>query len=94
MDQLIQFIARILTWLLDLVKWAAEWLWNEVLGALVTVLSAIPVPQFLTDAPSVLAALPSGIAWGLNAFCVPQGLVIYLGALLIRFIIRRLPIVG
>jgi hypothetical protein len=94
MDYLIGFISRILTWLLDFVKWFAEWVYQEVMGALVGVLNAIPVPQFIQDAPSVLGALPGGIGWGLAAFKVPEGLLIVMTALLIRFFIRRLPIIG
>lgn len=94
MDYLIQFLSKILLWLLDFLKWSAEWVFQEVMGALVGVLSAIPVPQFIQDAPSVLGQMPGGIAWGLAAFKVPEGFVIVMTALLIRFFIRRLPIVG
>lgn len=94
MDYLIKFLAQILQWLLNFLKWGAEWVWSELLGALIGVLNLIPVPQWLSDAPSVVGALPGGVAWGMRAFLVPQGLAIILGAYVIRFIIRRIPLVG
>lgn len=94
MDFLIQFLSRILSWLLDFVKWFGEWLWAELMGALITVLNAIPVPTWLADAPAVVGSLPPGVSYLAQSFALPQGLSIILGAYVIRFIIRRLPIIG
>jgi hypothetical protein len=38
--------------------------------------------------------MPSGVAYVAAAFALPQGIAIIVGAFTIRFIIRRLPIVG
>ena len=94
MDYLIQFIARILTWVVSFFQWIFEWLWQELLGALITVLDAIPVPGWLSDAPAVVGAVPPGVAFFLQAFAIPDGLSIILGAYALRFIIRRIPLIG
>ena len=94
MDYLIQFLARILSWVVDFFQWVFEWLWSALLGALLTVLNAIPVPGWLADAPNVVSALPPGVAFFLQSFMLPQGLAIIIGAYVIRFIIRRIPLIG
>jgi hypothetical protein len=93
-DYLIQFLAKILLWLLDWLKWGAEWIWNELMGAFIAVLNAIPVPGWLSAAPGVIGAIPPSAAFFLQSLQVPSGLAIIIGAYVIRFIIRRIPLVG
>jgi len=94
MDYLIQFLKNILLWLISWVEWAFEWLWQTLLGAFITVLNAIPVPSWLSSAPSVVGSIPGSVAFFLQAFEIPTGLAIILGAYTIRFIIRRIPLIG
>ena len=94
MDYLIQFITRILTWLISFAEWVFEWLWQTLLGALIAVLNAIPVPSWLSSAPTVVGAIDPGVAFFLGALQVPSGLAIVLGAYTIRFFIRRIPLIG
>jgi hypothetical protein len=54
-------------------------------------LELLPVPDWMTDSTF---ALPDGVMWFASAFELPAGLVILSGAWLIRFIIRRIPIIG
>jgi hypothetical protein len=94
MKYLIQFLQQILSWTIDFFKWIFEWVWQQLLGALITVLNAIPVPSWLASGGSLFGALPEGAAFFINAFMLPQGLAIIIGAFTIRFIIRRIPLIG
>jgi hypothetical protein len=94
MSYLIALLKTLFGWLVNLIQAMAEWLWSELLGALMTVLNAIPVPSWLSDAPAVVGSIPSGVAFFLQAFEVPSGLAIIFGAYTIRFIIRRIPLIG
>lgn len=47
-----------------------------------------------TDLLSLFSALPDGAWYFLNLFLVPQGLGMVLSAMLTRFIIRRIPVIG
>jgi hypothetical protein len=94
MKFLIGFLSQLFNWLISLVQWAFEWVWQEILGALVTVLSAIPVPGWLSDAPNVLANIPSGVVFILGILQFQAGVTIMIGAWLLRFLIKRLPIIG
>jgi hypothetical protein len=94
MDFLIQFLKQLFAWLINFIEWAAEWLWSALLGAFITVLNAIPVPSWLSSAPTVVGSIPGSVAFFLQAFEIPTGLAIIFGAYTIRFIIRRIPLIG
>jgi hypothetical protein len=94
MDFLIQYIARILTWLVSFAQWLGDLAITTALGALITLLNAIPVPSFMSNAPAVLANVPSGVLWFFNILQLGAGLTIFVAAWLLRFLIRRIPIIG
>lgn len=94
MDYLIQFLKAILLWLISWVEWAFEWLWQTLLAAFIAVLNAIPVPTWLAEAATTVGSISPGVAFFLGALQVPSGLAIVLGAYTIRFIIRRIPLIG
>jgi hypothetical protein len=94
MDFLIKYIAQILTWIVSFVQWVGDLAVTTILGALITLLNAIPVPSWMTSAPSVLAGVPSGVIWIFQILQLPAGLVILLSAWLLRFLIRRIPLIG
>jgi hypothetical protein len=94
MDFLIAFLSRILTWLVSFVQWIGDLAISTALGALITLLNAIPVPSWMSSAPSVLAGVPSGIVWLFQILQLPAGLVILLSAWVLRFLIRRIPLIG
>ncbi len=87
---LTNFAATIWGWITS----GFEWVWHELLGALTTVLSAIPVPSFLSAAPTYVGAIPPSAVFFLAAFKVPQGVAIIVGAYAVRFVIRRIPLIG
>lgn len=94
MDFLIQMIVKALQWLISWVEWGAEWCWNELMGAFIAVLNAIPVPGWLANAPATINSIPASAAFFMQSLQVPSGLSIIIGAYVIRFIIRRIPLVG
>jgi hypothetical protein len=94
MSYLIDLISRALAWLGNEFLYVFKWLWHELLTALLAVLSAIPVPAWLSGASAAFANIAPGVAFFLQAFEVPAGIAIVLGAYVIRFIIRRIPLIG
>jgi len=81
-------------WIISLVTFAVEKAWGLLCDGLGFVLSAIPVPAFLANAGNVIGALPPGVAYLAQAFMIPQGLAILVGAYALRFTIRRIPLIG
>lgn len=93
MGELINFIGQILEWTLDAVVWAALTLYEMLLIGLAAVVNAIPVPSWLAGADP-FASLDPGVAFFAQAFEIPAGVGIILSAYGIRFLVRRLPVIG
>lgn len=81
-------------WLRDLLLWVPKKLWELFMDAVVSVLEAIPVPGWLSDAGNVLDNIPPGVVYFAQALQLPAGLAILLSAYAIRFVIRRIPVIG
>lgn len=75
--------AVILTGLALVLAFLGSWLWSLM-------------PSYLSanTLTAVFNAIPAGIWWFLDYVRLPQGLPIVLGAVLIAFLIRRLPVIG
>ena len=94
MSSLIDFLESILTWLKDLLLWLPRKLTELVLDGLAALIEAIPVPDFLSSAPGFLGGIDPTLVFFLNGFAFAEGLTIIFSAYVLRFLIRRLPIVG
>jgi hypothetical protein len=81
-------------WLKDTLLWIPRKLWAEMLEALSGILDAIPVPDFMTDASGYMSGIPSGVLWTLDLFAVKEGAAMIVAALVLRFVVRRIPIIG
>jgi len=81
-------------WLRDLLLWVPKKLWELFLDGVTAVLEAIPVPSWLSGASAVFDAIPDGVIYFAQALQLPAGLSMILGAYVLRFIIRRIPIIG
>lgn len=81
-------------WLRDLLLWVPKKIWEWVLDGVAAVLEAIPVPSWLSSAGSVFDAIPDGVLYFAQALQLPAGLSMVISAYVIRFLIRRIPIIG
>lgn len=81
-------------WLLDVILWAPKKLWFELLTSLSDFFASIPVPDFVLNAQSALLSIPSGALFFVSFFAIKEGVTMILAALLLRFLTRRIPIIG
>lgn len=81
-------------WLRDLLLWVPQKIWELILDGLAAVIEAIPVPTWLENIGDVFDAIPDGVIYFAQALQLPAGLSMILAAYVLRFLIRRLPIVG
>lgn len=93
MAALIEFLSQILEWLVEFLLWGFHTIYEYLLLGLAAIFDAIPVPSWLVGADP-FASIDPGIAFFLHAFQIPAGIAIMLSAYLIRFLIRRVPVVG
>lgn len=68
------------------------WAYEGILSGLVGIISSIPVPSFLQNVSSY--RLPDVVVWAAEPFQLGYGVGIITSAYTLRFIIRRLPVVG
>jgi hypothetical protein len=90
-----------LDWLHDAFEWLADAISDVLeeitaffLSGVAALLEAIPVPQWMTGQTNILGQIPSGMAWGLQWFELQYGATVFISALTIRFLIRRIPVIG
>ena len=81
-------------WLKDLLLWLPQKLWELLLDGLAFVVEKIPVPDFVSSAQGYLNGVPGNVVWLLNLFAVPEGLAMVMSALVLRFVLRRIPLIG
>lgn len=93
-DWALELLTSVLDWFLELVDWIPKTIFSELMGALASVLEAIPAPDFVTNAGSFFAGIPSGIVYFFDFFAVAEGLAMIISALIIRFVLRRIPFIG
>jgi len=87
-----EFIDDILIWISNELKAIFINIYGSIMMAFAALIEAIPVPDFLQDLQAV--SLPPGVLYFLDIFLVPQGAGIVTTALVLRFLIRRIPFVG
>ena len=81
-------------WIVEFVLWCVVKLFLMLGDALLYVLELVPVPDWLTAAGTNLGLVPGDVWYFLEPFHFGTGLSWMLGALLLRFMIRRLPVIG
>lgn len=94
MNKLIEFLQRILEWMVDLLLWWPRKLWEMMLDGLASLFEAIPVPDFMTNLGSFFSGLDPGIAFFLQDLQFGLGVGMIISAYTIRFVIRRIPVIG
>ncbi|MCY1287098.1 hypothetical protein D9M70_360840 [compost metagenome] len=89
------------SWLDELVKFFLEWaewipkkLYSVVMDGIAKFFNAIPVPDFVHQAAGAFQGIPSTVMYFASMFELNFGLKIVLVALVARFILRRIPLIG
>jgi len=68
------------------------WIWEQILAGIIFVLNGIPVPDWMASASSFV--LPDGVMWFASVLELPYGISVMTGAWVLRFVIRRIPVIG
>lgn len=91
---LIHWLVAAVQWCFDLLLKLPLHLWVLVLGGLQDAVNAIPVPSFFSSAASYVGQIPPLVAYLASGMEVPYGLGVITSAWLLRFILRRIPLIG
>lgn len=91
---ILRFLGQVLEWVVDFFQWLFVKVAVLVFDAVIAVLSAIPVPDWLDDLAGNIANIDPGVMFFVAPLQIETGLTWLLSAYLLRFLIRRLPVVG
>jgi len=91
---MLDYLEAFAQWLKDLLLWLPLKLWEMLLDGLASVIEALPVPDFLAAAQGLFSGVGGNVLYVLGLFAVPEGIGMIISALILRFIIRRIPLIG
>lgn len=98
MDSVINWLketlASLLDWLLEIILWAPKKIWSLMLDGLASAIEALPVPSFVTQAESFFGNIPASVVYFFQFFAIGEGLAMISLALVLRFALRRIPLIG
>lgn len=80
--------------LLNLVLYPLRWIFLQVTDWLADTIQAITLPDWYSSVASFWSGVPSSVMYFAQWFSFGSGLTIIFAAFAVRFIIRRLPVVG
>jgi hypothetical protein len=89
-----QWLDDFADWLKEVLLWIPRKLWELVLDGLATLIEAIPVPTFMENLGDLFAGLSPAIGYFVQPLEVETGISFIIIASIIRFAIRRIPVVG
>lgn len=94
LDSLIGALQQVVDWLSGMLSDLFLSIWGSILDSLASLLEAIPLPQWWASIGGLFSGISSHVIWFVDPFEFGTGLSIIGSAYLIRFLIRRLPLVG
>ncbi|MCT7418666.1 DUF2523 family protein [Pseudomonas aeruginosa] len=69
-------------------------MFHKLVSGIVKFFQWLPVPDFFAQAGNAFQSIPPSVVYFANAFQIGPGVTMVLGAYLLRFILRRIPIIG
>jgi hypothetical protein len=85
---------EILDWIKDFFLWIPRKLWAELLDSFATFFESLPVPDFIIEASAAFAGISGNVLFFAQKFAVGEGIALVLGAYILRFLLRRIPLIG
>jgi len=91
---ILRFLGQVVEWVVDFFQWLRVKAAVLVFDAIIAVLSLIPVPEWLESISTNGGSLSADILYFIAPFQFGTGFAWVVSAYLLRFLIRRLPVVG
>ncbi len=81
-------------WMQEEVKQFFVWIAEQVFNALISIIGAIPIPAWVQQGADVLSSIPAGVGYFVAPLNLGMGALILGSAYGVRFLIRRIPLIG
>lgn len=93
-QSVLDWLLAVLDWLLDYVGYLAYSLFETLLAGLVSALEAIPRPDVFATVQSEFCSNFSALGYAAGNIDIGGPLTLIFSAYVLRFVIRRLPVIG
>jgi len=94
LDFIVNSISAMASWLKDLLESLFLFLYQSMLEGLSFLFDLIPVPDWAMSLPQLFINIPSSMIYFSNMFQLGFGISVIFSAYGLRFLIRRLPLIG
>lgn len=91
---LFTYVHNLVTTIFKTVLVLPEFVFSKLCEGVVYFFVHFPVPDFIIDARGAFQSIPASIIFYGNALQIGPGITMILSAYLLRFILRRIPIIG
>jgi hypothetical protein len=81
-------------WIVEMLTWWPRQVWEWFAESLAELVNGIPVPTWVADLEVYWDQLGAGTLWLADVMQVDIGVPLVLSAYALRFLIRRLPVIG
>lgn len=88
------WISEFQTWLFDVLLWVPRQVFKYAVDGLLSVFNSLTPPDFIANVAAASAAIPGSVWYFASVLNLDIGLGIIVSAYGLRFLIRRIPIIG
>lgn len=88
------YVENLVNAIFDTVLVMPEYVFSQLCEGIVEFFNSFPVPDFVSSAGGAFQSVPASIIFYGNALQIGPGIAMVLSAYLLRFILRRVPIIG
>lgn len=80
--------------IIEFFKQLPEWTFSKLVDGFLSFFNSLPVPDFFATTANAFSNIPESVVFFAQPFHIGAGVTMVLGAYLLRFIIRRIPLFG
>lgn len=89
-----ELLSAFADWLLRVLGEIVLYVVDVFVTFLIEMLSWVPVPDFINDVAGAWGPMVSAVGYWIAPFQLGYGVSVMIGALIARFILRRIPLIG
>lgn len=94
LKNIIHFLGEMLSWIVGFFEWCVVKVFVLIFDAVVALLSLIPVPEWISGIAGNIGGIDDGVLFFIAPLQFSTGMTWVVAAYVLRFLIRRLPVVG
>lgn len=94
LDSIYKAINSALEWIWECILWLPQYVVNDVLTGISAWFATLEAPDFVANIASYSGGIPPSVVYFLSIMEFKFGVQVFLAALIARFLVRRIPVIG